>query len=94
MGDLRKIAVLAALLILAGCRQDMHDQPHFKPLAQSDFYSDLRSSRPPVEDTVARGQLHENSYFYTGKIGNNDGDFMPFAVTQDVLARGEERFNI
>jgi len=82
------------LLILAGCRQDMHDQPRFKPLAESDFYADQRSARPPVEGTVARGQLHEDAYFYTGKIGANPGDYMPFPVTEDVLTRGRERFNI
>ena len=82
------------LLFLAGCRQDMHDQPRFKPLARSDFYADLRSARPPVEGAVARGQLHEDTYFYTGKFGNNPGDYMPFPVTMDVLSRGRERFNI
>jgi len=85
---------LLAVLALAACRQDMHDQPRFKPLARSDFYSDLRSARPPVEGTVARGQLHEDSYFYTGKMGNAPGDYMPFAVNEKVLARGQERFNI
>ena len=85
---------LLALLILAGCRQDMHDQPRFKPLAKSDFYADLRSARPPVEGTVARGQLHEDTYFYTGKMGENPGDYMPFPVTQEVLQRGRERFDI
>ena len=85
---------LLSLLILVGCRQDMHDQPRFKPLAQSDFYADLRSARNPVEGTVARGDLREDSYFYTGKIGPNPGDYMPFPVTKDVLARGQERFNI
>jgi len=72
----------------------MQDQPRFKPLAKSDFYTDLRSARPPVEGTVARGQLHEDSYLYTGKLGNNPGDYLPFPVTSDVLARGRERFNI
>jgi len=85
---------LLALLLLAGCRQDMHDQPRFKPLAKSDFYADLRSARPQVPGTVARGQLHDDSYFYTGKIGSNPGDYMPFPVTEDVLARGQERFNM
>ncbi len=85
---------LLAVLALAGCRQDMQDQPRFKPLAESDFYSDLRSARPPVEGTVARGQLHEDTYFYSGKLGNNPGDYMPFPVTDEVLARGRERFNI
>jgi mono/diheme cytochrome c family protein len=91
---LRAVLGAAALLSLAACRQDMHDQPRFKPLAKSDFYGDLRSARPPVEDTVARGQLHEDTYFYTGKIGANPGDYMPFAVTDKDMARGRERFNI
>ena len=88
------ILLMASFLPLAACRQDMHDQPRFKPLRESDFYADLRSARPPVEGTVARGQLHEDAYFYGGKIGNNPGDYMPFAVTADVLARGQERYNI
>jgi len=96
MRGVQKISplMLLAMLALAGCRQDMHDQPRFKPLARSDFYADLRSARPPVEGTVARGQLHEDTYFYTGKIGNNPGDYLPFPVTEAVLARGRERFNI
>src|SRR5512146_2369756 len=96
MRSLRKYRALGmlAVLALAGCRQDMQDQPRFKPLAKSDFYSDLRSARTPVEGTVARGQLHEDTYLYTGKVGNSPGDYMPFAVTDDVLARGRERFNI
>jgi mono/diheme cytochrome c family protein len=85
---------LLAVLALAGCRQDMHDQPRFKPLAKSDFYGDLRSARAPVEGTIARGQLHEDGYFYTGKVGNAPGDYMPFPANEDVLARGRERFDI
>jgi mono/diheme cytochrome c family protein len=89
------LLLLVAMLGLASaCRQDMHDQPRFKPLAKSDFYADLRSERPPVEDTVARGQLHEDTYLYTGKIGANPGDYMPFQITDKDLARGRERFNI
>jgi mono/diheme cytochrome c family protein len=87
-------SIILAVLVMAGCRLDMQDQPRFKPLAKSDFYPDLRSARPPVQGTVARGQLQEDSYLYTGKFGNNPGDYMPFPVTQDVLARGRERFNI
>lgn len=94
MARLRKLLWLGLLLGLAGCRQDMHDQPRFKPLAESDFYADLRSARAPVEGTVARGQVHEDAYFYTGKMGQNPGDYMPFAVTQADLDRGRERFNI
>ena len=96
MAQLRKFSGIGLLgiLALAGCRQDMHDQPRFKPLAKSDFYADLRSARTPVDGTVARGQLQEDVYFYTGKMGENPGDYMPFPVTQEVLDRGRERFDI
>jgi mono/diheme cytochrome c family protein len=95
MANFRKFLGLGLLLlILAGCRQEMYDQPKVKPLGESDFYSDLRSARPQVEGTVARGQVHEDTYFYTGRIGPNPGDYMPFPVTEEVLARGHERFNI
>lgn len=89
-----RTGALLPLLALAGCRLDMHDQPKFKPLAENTFYADLRSARDPIPGTVARGQLHEDSYFYTGKIGANPGDYMPFPATAEVMARGEERFNI
>jgi mono/diheme cytochrome c family protein len=98
MARLRKLhaAGLFGIFILTGCRQDMHDQPRFKPLAESDFYADLRSARAPVDGTVARGQLHEDTYFYTGKIGANPGNYMPaeVPVNAETLARGRERFNI
>jgi hypothetical protein len=72
----------------------MHDQPRYKPLARSDFFADGRASRPIVPGTVARGELRDDTYFYTGKTNNQPGDVMPFPVTADVVARGRERFNI
>jgi len=81
-------------MVVTGCRQDMHDQPKFVPLRMSDFYADKRSARPIETGTVARGQLKEDTYFYTGKIGTQEGDVMPFPVTADVLARGQQRYNI
>ena len=92
----RTSMVAIAILVAAtsACRLDMHVQPRQNPLSRSDFYSDHRSARPLVEGTVARGQLREDTYLYTGKIGNNPGDLMPFPVTKDVLERGRERYNI
>jgi cytochrome c5 len=72
----------------------MHDQPKFIPQRGTDFYADGRSARPQVENTVARGQLHEDTYFYTGLQNGKEGDAMPFPVTMDVLERGQERYNI
>ncbi len=94
---LRKLAAvcgLAAASVLAGCRQDMQDQPKFVPQRGTDFYADGRSARPQVENTVARGQLHEDTYFYTGLVNGKEGDAMPFPVTLDVLERGQERYNV
>lgn len=85
---------VTALLLLAGCRSDMQQQPYYRPLRESDFFADKRSARPLVEGTVARGDLRADTYFYTGKIGKDDGDYMPFPVTEQVLARGQQRFNI
>jgi len=85
---------MTAITLTSACRIDMHVQPRQNPLSRSDFYVDQRSARQPVDGTIARGQLHEDAYFYTGKIGNNPGDVMPFPVTKEVLARGRERFNI
>jgi hypothetical protein len=88
------VIALAGTVLLAACRLDMQVQPRVNPLAKSDFFPDQRSARPPVEGTVARGQLHEDAYFYTGKIGNSPGDYLPFPVTREVLDRGRERYNI
>ena len=37
-------AAAAALLVLSGCRQDMHDQPRYEPLQRSLFFADGRAS--------------------------------------------------
>jgi hypothetical protein len=88
------VTLLALFAISSACRLDMQVQPRVNPLAKSDFFPDQRSARPPVEGTVARGELHGDTYFYTGKIGNTPGDYMPFPVTREVLDRGRERYNI
>jgi mono/diheme cytochrome c family protein len=96
MKNMRKTlpALLALIFITAGCRIDMHIQPYYRPLAKSDFFMDGRSARNPVDGTVARGDLRDDTYFYTGKIGNNLGDSMPFPVNAEVLDRGHQRFNV
>jgi mono/diheme cytochrome c family protein len=89
------LGLLTVIITLtSACRLDMHEQPRINPLAKSDFYADQRGARPLIEGTVARGQLHEDTYFYTGKINGNPGDYMPFPVTKEVLDRGRERYNI
>ena len=97
--------VLALLALLTSCRDDMHDQPRLKPLRKSDFFADQRASRPLVAGTVARGELRDDTYFYSGMVGTN----MPGAVVpeitatwckhepctlEEVINRGHQRFDI
>jgi mono/diheme cytochrome c family protein len=88
------MSAMAATLVLAGCRQDMHNQPKFVPQRGTDFFADGRSVRPQVENTVGRDQLHENAYFYTGLEGGKEGDGLPIALTEATIERGQERYNI
>jgi hypothetical protein len=72
----------------------MQDQPKFFPQRGTDFYADGRSVRPQVVNTVARGQLHSDTYFSTGFVNGKEGDGLPFPVTLAVLERGQERYNV
>jgi mono/diheme cytochrome c family protein len=68
--------LIPLLLLIAGacssaCRQDMHDQPKYRPLRPVDqigTINDGRSARPSLEGTVARGELRDDVEFYTGKL--------------------------
>lgn len=92
----RRLLLALPLVALAGagCRQDMHDQPKYKPFRQSDFFADQRSARPLVAGTVARGSLREDAVYFTGKNGNDFVAEIPVKVTPALLARGQERFQI
>jgi len=85
---------IAGLLILSGCRQDMHNQPKYVPYRSSEFFQDGLSERQQLVNTVARGELHEDAYLYTGKVGTKEGGRFPFLITQAVMERGRERYDI
>jgi mono/diheme cytochrome c family protein len=86
--------MLLALPLLAGCRQDMHDQPKYEPLERSRFHPDRQASRPLVAGTVARGQLREDAQFHTGKMGNQMVEEFPVKVDMNLVRRGQERYDI
>jgi hypothetical protein len=88
------IVAMSSLLVLAGCRQDMHNQPKFVPQRGTTFFADGRSARPQVENTVGRDQMHEDAYFYTGIEGGKEGDGLPIPLTTATMERGQERYNI
>jgi hypothetical protein len=83
---------LAAGVFAAGCRQDMHDQPKFKPYAKNDFFADRRARvlggqddrpRPPARGCGSVPQ------------GRRQIPWTPFrSASAAVMARGQERFDI
>ena len=96
--NFRPLAVLAfscVSIFLGGCRQDMQDQPKYKPQRPSQFFADGRSGRPELEGTVARGALNDDSAFYEGKDEKGgDVDVFPVAVDRAFIERGQQRYDI
>jgi mono/diheme cytochrome c family protein len=89
--------------------QNMDFQARYDAQEQNDFFKDVdcaqaknhhcfgRAARLPVPGTVAVGQLHDDDEYYRGR--GADGrlfDRLPAGVklTPELLARGEQRYNI
>jgi len=89
------VASLATIvLLLAGCRLDMHIQPKYLPYEPTTFFSDGRSERQPVPGTVARGQLRVDELLYSGTENGVESNRFPFPITRADLERGRERYNV
>jgi mono/diheme cytochrome c family protein len=101
----KNIMTLAAgviLIVMSGCRLEMYDQAHYKPLEKSTFYGDSLSARPYLQGTVARTQVwtSSNTNFSEasgGRVGEH-GLVQP-AGTDSVrawaerMASGDETFD-
>lgn len=93
------LAWFAIMLMQAGCRKDMQEQPRQGEPQESSLFADQRGARPQPAHTVARGEVQEDSFFSTGILEGENGyrvelNVMPYAVTMEMLERGQERFNI
>ncbi len=86
---LSALSATACLTFLAGCRQDMADQPKARPLAPSTFFGDGRSERPLIENTVARGSLADDELFVP-----KESNAFPLPISLELLQRGEDRYKI
>src|SRR6476660_5885501 len=81
----RTFAFLFFTFSFTSCRQDMHDQPKYRPLRpveQIGSINDGRSARPLVEGAVARGELREDVEFYTGKKAGQQLETTPISQSQ------------
>ena len=91
----RPVALVALFaLALLGCRQDMHNQPKYKPHRGSDFFTDGRAMRPLVDGTVARGTLHHDDPIYSGMSDDEFVTEIPVGVNAALLARGQSEFKV
>jgi mono/diheme cytochrome c family protein len=88
------LLMLASIAGETACRQDMQDQPKYKPLQESRFYADGRSARPIPAGTIARDELNDDDLFHTGKTNGTWTDTIPLTVNMQLLRRGRERFDI
>lgn len=86
--------MLFGVLVTSACRQDMQDQPKYKPLAPSKFFADGRSARPIPAHTIARDELNDNDSFHTGELNGTFLDTVPLPVNLQLLERGHDRYNI
>lgn len=91
---MRRPATLLALVLLAACRQDMHDQPVYEPLESGPFFADGRASRPPVPGTVARDEGDLERPLQTGREGSAFVARGPLPIDPTLLARGRERYDV
>ena len=97
-GKARRTTIYLAaigLIAMCGCRQEMYNQPKYRPLEKSDFFADQRASRPLVEGTVARGTLTSAPVPAAGAPSAEAlWTTMPVPLTREMLARGRQRFEI
>jgi mono/diheme cytochrome c family protein len=85
---------------------DMDRQPKLRPQAHNSLFADQLSSRLPVEGTVPRSKpvVVENQEIYpfednplnTGRVPGttNFVETIPLPVTEQLLARGQQRYAI
>jgi mono/diheme cytochrome c family protein len=73
MGKVRVGGLALCLLLPLACQQKMGEQPYYRPLESSTFFSDGRSARPLQPGTVAQGQFRSDPPPFTGKDGTSKG---------------------
>lgn len=83
---MRRIPLPVAALILvalAGCGDEMEDQPKLEAYEAAEAFPDQAAARPLPEGVVARGALARRA------AARN-----PPPVTPDLVARGRQRFDV
>jgi mono/diheme cytochrome c family protein len=76
--------------------QDMDRQPRYRPQQPSALFANERTSQEQVPGTVARGDHFQNNAINTGRVPGttNFVELIPIPVTEQLMARGQQRYNI
>ena len=88
------------LIVLTGCDLvplHMRHQPYYRPLTQSTLFEDGAASRPIPANTIPRGewgQLMLNEALYTGQENGEFVETGPLPVTEALLERGQQQYDI
>lgn len=75
---------------------DMDRQPKYRPQQPSPFFANARTSQEPLPNTVARDDRFERNAVNTGRVPGttNFVASIPLPVTEQLMARGKQRFEI
>lgn len=93
--SLRLLAALAVgMLVLTSCGRNMFDQPRVDAFDSSPFFADGSGMRPIPEGTVSRERGPLEPAFLTGMGPTGFLAELPVELTEDLLLRGKERYDI
>jgi mono/diheme cytochrome c family protein len=95
---------VVCLALLAGCHEDMWNQPKVRPFDQSSFFGNGSADRMPVPHTVDQAHFWTDEGRYTGYVGTRivNGKLIPgrlvtrfpFKIGMADLQRGQQRYDI
>jgi len=89
------VTVLAcAALILQGCAQEMANQPRVDTMEPSPFEFNVIANRTPVPGTIDRSRNLDQTSEQLGIENGAPVQTIPVPVTEELLARGQNRFNV
>ncbi len=87
-------AALALTLVLSGCGRNMYDQPRAEALESSRFFADGAASQALPEGVISRERGSIDPSYFSGMGDAGFATELPFELTEEVLVRGQERYNI
>jgi mono/diheme cytochrome c family protein len=74
--------------------QDMDNQPRFKSQQVNAIFADNRAMRPQVPGTIRYNEPTDTDPLMTGREDGEYIDYFPIEITDSVIKRGQERYNI